>query len=151
MKKNKQYLEKYLDRRLFTRIRLLLLLSAVLLVAGVYEILKITYILPYAVIGLILGYLVGIVVSRMFHLSWDEETNQVISNMDWIGAIVFLFYIIFIIARTLYVGQWVQGAPYFAIILTTTAGVMMGRVMGTRHGIKKILGDLESLKKMVSQ
>ena len=150
MKKNKQFLEKYIDRRLFTRIRLLLLLSLILLVAGAYEILKSTYILPYAVIGLILGYLVGIVVSRMFHLSWDEESDQVISNMDWIGAIVFLFYIIFIIARTLYVGQWVQGAPYFAIILCTTAGVMMGRVMGTRHGIKRILMDLKNLKKTMS-
>ena len=97
---------------------------------------------------ILLGLVVGIIVSRMYRLSWDEEAGQVISNMDWIGVIILVFYIIFILTRTLLVGYWVQGAPYFAIILTITAGVMIGRVLGTRQGIHKILKDLEHLSKI---
>ncbi len=150
MKKiNKQILQKYLDRRLFTRLRLLTILSLIMLVIIAFEVLENKFNIPLALSGILLGLVVGIIASRMYHLSWDEETSKVIGRIDWIGAIILLLYIIFMIARILLLGYLVQGAPLFTTTLSITAGAMMGRIVGTRHGIHKILKDLENLRKLV--
>ena len=75
----------------------------------------------------------------MFRLSWDEETKKVIGYMDWIGAVVLVLYLIFILTRTVFLGYLVQGSLLLALILSVTAGTFIGRVMGTRRGIRKIL------------
>ncbi|MCE5213356.1 MAG: hypothetical protein LLF83_01375 [Methanobacterium sp.] len=141
--------KKFLDKKLYSRLRVLILISAALTIATIYEVIA-GFSISVAVFSLIFGFLVGLIVSRMYHLSWDDETHQVISNMDWIGAIIFLCYLIFIVGRTLIVGYWVQGTDYFGIIISITAGVMIGRITGTRHSINKIKKDLETLKKSLS-
>jgi hypothetical protein len=145
--KSKNLAKNFLDKRLYTRLRLLTVLSIALTAATIFEVVVNGLNNLLAVEGIIIGLLVGIVVSRMFSLSWDDETNQVISNMDWIGAIIFLFYLIFMIGRTFLVGYWTSGTTYFGIIISITAGVMIGRIIGTRHSISKIRKDVESLRK----
>jgi hypothetical protein len=78
----------------------------------------------------------------MYHLSWDDETNLVISHIDKIGAVILICYLIFIFTRTYYLRQWVQGAPLTAMILSLTTGTMLGNMMSTERGIKKILKTL---------
>ena len=141
------YLRKYLDKRLFNRLRSLNILSLVLLVAIVFEVVFIGFNILFAIISIFVGLCVGVIVSRMYHLSWDSESNQVISNMDWIGAIIFIFYIIFMIVRSILVGYLAQGNTYMGIILSVTAGVMIGRIMGTEHSIIRIKEDLKSIKR----
>ncbi|BDZ71402.1 hypothetical protein [Methanobacterium petrolearium] len=138
---------EFLDKRVFTRLRILTIISIVLFAATVYEVVINGFNIIYAVTSIILGVGVGIIVSRMYHLSWDEETNQVVSNMDWIGAIIFILYIIFIITRTIVVGYWTDGTTYMGIIVSITAGVMFGRMSGTKHTLTRIKNDLESVKK----
>ena len=140
-------LRKYLSKKVFNRLRVLTIISIVLLVATVYEMVVNDFNIIYALTSIIFGICVGIIVSRMYHLSWDDETNQVISNMDWIGAIIFILYIVFMIARSIVVGYWVHGNTYIGIIISITAGVMIGRIMGTSHSLSRIMKDLESIKK----
>lgn len=141
---------KYLDKRLFTRVRILIIFAGGFFAATIYVVLIIRFDLLWAATSILLGIMVGIVVSRMFHLSWDDENQHVVSNMDWIGAIIFVLYIIFIIGRSVILGYWVHGATYFGVIFSITAGVMIGRIMGTRHTILKIKEDLQNIRKSLS-
>ena len=75
----------------------------------------------------------------MYNLTWDEETNIVVANIDWIGAMIMVFYFIFVFTRTYILGYWIDGAPLFGTVLSITAGTMSGRVLGTDHGIYTIL------------
>ena len=91
----------------------------------------------------VLAYVVGIIVSRSYHLSWDEETNNVIGRIDWIGAILLVCYLVFVFTKSYFAGFYVQGAALFAVVLGITAGTMLGRVLGTRRGINRLLKTLE--------
>jgi hypothetical protein len=115
-------------------------------VASVYEVAFEGFYILYAIISIIIGVGVGIIASRMYHLSWDDETHKVVSNMDRLGAIIFIFYMIFMISRSIVVGYWAEGTTYMGIIISITAGVTFGRISGTKHTLTRIKSDLESIK-----
>jgi hypothetical protein len=116
-----------------------LVLSAVIVV----EVLAGRFGLALALIGVVIGLVVGIIVSRRYRLSWDEETNNVIGRIDWIGAAILVCYLVFIFTKSYFLGFYVQGAQLFALLLGITAGSMLGRILGTRRGINKLLKTLE--------
>ncbi len=107
-----------------------------------YEILNDSVSIAWALGGILIGVGVGTLVSRMYRLSWDEKTNHVIGRIDWIGAIILICYLIFTFTRTSYLSQYIQGTLLSALILSINAGTMLGRVITTDHGIKKILRAL---------
>ncbi len=150
MTETKNLLQKYLDKHLVTRLRGLIILSIVLIAAIIFEVVISGFNVLLAICNVLLGLFVGIFVSRMYHLSWDSETYHVVSNMDWIGAFIFAFYIIFIVGRSIIVGYWVHGTTYFGIVISITAGVMIGRLLGTRHSLIRIKNDLEKIRKSLS-
>ena len=136
---NRETIRQYLDVRLIVRVRIFSIISIVMLLLITFEMLRGTINMSLAIAGIIMGLAVGIIASRMFRLSWDQETKKVIGNMDWIGVLVLIFYIIFMLTRTLLLGYYVQGSLFLAIVLSITAGTFIGRVMGTRRGIRKVL------------
>jgi hypothetical protein len=138
MKKYKSEI-KHLDSRLVRRIRIYTLIAIIMLIFVSFEVFIGNVDAILVISGILIGLLIGIVATRIYRLSWDEETSTVIANMDWIGAAILIFYLIFIFTRAKYLGYWVQGTTLLTIILTLTAGTMMGRVLGTKHDIKKIL------------
>jgi uncharacterized membrane protein len=142
-KRDELQVTQYIDRRLIMRLRIYIVVMLVMSAVIVFEVLKGTFSIPLAVGGILIGLGVGTIVSRMYRLSWDEETNNVIGRIDWIGAVILVCYLIFIFTRTHFLGEWVQGAPLLTIILSITAGTMLGRVMSTEHGIGKILKALK--------
>ena len=99
--------------------------------------------IPFVLIGVLIGLVIGIIVSRSYRLSGDAETNKVISHIDWIGAALLVCYLVFIFTKSYFLGFYVQGAALFAIILGITAATMLGRILGTRHGMNKLLKTLE--------
>lgn len=144
-KKNESSVKEYLDKRLITRLRIYTIVMVVMLVIIAFEVLKGIFSIPWAIGGILIGMGIGTIVSRMYRLSWDDETNNVIGRIDWIGAIILVCYLIFVFTRARYLGYWVQGAPLLALILSITSGTMLARVMSTRHGINKILESLKIL------
>lgn len=143
-------LRKYLDKHVYNQIRTVIIFAVVFGLGTVYEIVAFGFNLPLAASSFLLGLLVGIFVSRRYKLSWDSETNQVVSSMDRIGLIIFVLYIIFMISRSFIVSYWEHGAAYFGIIFAITAGVMVGRLVATRHALKKIRENLEEIRKSLS-
>ncbi|MDP3067011.1 MAG: hypothetical protein Q8N08_09775 [Methanobacteriaceae archaeon] len=115
----------------------------VLLAVIIFEVVQSRFSIQLAIGGISIGLVVGIIVSRTYHLSWDEETNKVIGQIDWIGAVILVSYLIFVFTKTDVVGYWKEGTSLFAIIIGITAGTMLGRVLGTKRGINKILEALK--------
>ena len=138
-RKSRSPVAEYIDDRLIKRLRIYMIIMGIMLVVIIFEILMGSFSIAWALGGIMVGLGVGVLISRMYHLSWDEETNDVIGRIDWIGAIILIFYLIFVFSRTYYLSYWVQGTPLLALVFSITSGTMLGRVMTTEHGIKKIL------------
>ena len=131
------------DRRLIVRLRIYIIVMILLLAVIIYEVVQGTFVIQLPIVGIIIGLFVGIIVSRMYNLSWDEETNNVIGEIDRIGAVILVVYLIFIFTKSYFLGYYVQGTYLFAIILGITAGTMLGRVLATSRGINQILKALK--------
>jgi hypothetical protein len=108
-----------------------------------YDIFQNTLPLGFAVAGILVGLLVGIVTARRYHLSWDHDAKKIVSRLDLIGIIILVIYIIFVIVRSKLIGIFVQGPVVGAVGFSITAGVMIGRVVGTRNAIIEILQERE--------
>jgi hypothetical protein len=108
----------------------------------VFEVLRGIFSIQWALIGVLIGLVVGTIVSRMYSLSWDEETNTVIANMDRIGVIILVAYLIWEFTKSQFFGYWVEGNTLFAIILGITAGSMLVRVLSNKRNIELILEAL---------
>jgi len=102
-RKESQY-RKYLDKPVFTRMRVLIILNILFIVITIYEVVVAGFNIFQAMGSVLIGLLVVIVVSRRYHLSWDSESQQVVSNIGWIGAVIFILYIIFMIGRSVVLG-----------------------------------------------
>ncbi|WP_281774110.1 hypothetical protein [Methanobacterium formicicum] len=129
----------YLDKRLIFRLRIYTLVMIFMLLVISGEVFSGTFSVAWALGGILIGLGVGTLATRMYRLSWDEDTSHVISRIDWIGGIILICYLTFVFTRTYYLSYWVQGAPLMGIIFSITAGTMLGRVLGTRRGINKVL------------
>jgi peptidoglycan/LPS O-acetylase OafA/YrhL len=138
-KEDKSAVIPYLDKRLIRRLRIYTIVMLIMLLVIIFEILQGTFTLAWAVGGMLIGLGIGTLVSRMYSLNWDEDTSQVISRIDWIGGVILVCYLTFVFTRTHYLSYWIQGAPLMGLIFSLTAGTMLGRVLTTEHGIKKIL------------
>lgn len=136
-------IRQYLEPRLIMRLRIYTAVMIIMLAVILFEVLQRTFTISLAVCGILIGLVIGTIASRMYRLSWDEETSHVIGRIDRIGAAVLVFYLIFVFTRAHFLGYWMQGAPLMALILSITSGTMLGRVMSTRKGIKKILKALK--------
>ena len=139
----KESKRQYVEDRLIKRLRIYLVVVLVLFAAIVIEVAAGRFGLAYALLGVAIGFVVGVIVSREYHLSWDEETNSVVAHIDWLGAILLVGYLIFVFTKSYFLGAYVQGAALFALLIGITAGSMLGRILATRHGINKLLKVLE--------
>ncbi|MFA0832587.1 MAG: hypothetical protein ACC609_01100 [Methanobacterium formicicum] len=138
-KSDKSTVISHLDPRLVRRIRIYTVVMLVMLLVIIFEVLQGAYTIAWAAGGILIGLGIGTLVSRMYRLNWDEDTNQVIGRIDWIGGVILVCYLIFVFTRTHYLSYWIQGTPLLGLIFSLTAGTMLGRVLSTEHGIKKIL------------
>ena len=144
MKERKERLKsQYVEDRLIRKLRIYLIVTLVLFAAIVIEVLEGRFGIASVLIGVLIGLVIGIIISREYYLSWDEETNSVISHIDWIGAVLLVCYLLFVFTKSYFLGFYVQGAALFAIVLGITAATMLGRIVGTRRGINKLLKTLE--------
>lgn len=143
--KNQQSSSAHVDLRLKKRLETYLVFILIMVVVIIYEVFTGVFMVSWAIGGILIGFGVGILASRMYHLSWDDETNMVIGHIDKIGAVILICYLIFIFTRTYFLQQWVQGAPLTAMILSLTTGTLLGNMMSTRRGIRKILKTLNIL------
>ena len=137
---------KHIDRRLIVRLRLYCITCLVMFGIIVIDAHRHMIGIGLAIGGTLIGIVIGIAVSRIYHLSWDEHTTKIIAQIDWIGGAILLLYLAFMVCRDRIFAHWIQASTLAAFGLCISAGLMLGRVIGARHGIMKTLQALGILK-----
>jgi hypothetical protein len=140
IKKHQKHARKHIDKRLRSRLRLYLILAAVMVGIVISNWLRHRLSLEFSIIDMVAGVMVGIISSRMFHISWDHDAQKVVSQMDLLGGIVLGTYIVFEITREVLFNHYLASLA-LAATLAFAAGTMIGRVLGTRGKIVKILRE----------
>ena len=138
---HREHARKHIDKKLRNRLRLYFIIAAIMVAIVIYNLLfsKLDFIL--SLLGVVGGIILGVVSSRMFHISWDHDGQKVVSQLDLIGGIVLVVYILFELGSEFlikhYLSADITGAFTFAFI----TGGMIGRVLGTRGKIVKVLRE----------
>lgn len=122
---------QHIDAKMKTRLRIYSLIAIILLIFIVYEVSLGAITILLAIIGIVVGLIIGSILGRVFRLDWDEQNSKVTGYIDLIGAFLIIMYLIFL----------VTGIHYLQtdLVLNVFAGVMLGRVLITRHNMTKIL------------
>lgn len=132
----------HIDTKL--RIRLLIYAVVALVTLGItaFHVVRNDESPPVASASLVLGFVVGLLSARMFHVSWDGDTNKVIARLDVVGGMILVAYIVFTFLKDQLLGTVVPTAELGAATVAVTAGVMVGRVVGTRGHIRSVLDEM---------
>jgi hypothetical protein len=138
---NREKARKHIDKKLRNRLRMYFVISIVLLGVVVYEAVSGLVPFTFALLGVIVGILLGIVTARMFHLSWNKDAKKIVSRLDMFGGIILVFYIIFAFYRGKIVGHFIHGSAVGGVSISIVTGIMIGRVLGTRGRIIQILKE----------
>ncbi len=137
----KRELRDKISKRLRTRLIIYFVISVLILGIAIFHIVKDQASLGLTSIGFFIGIIVGIIVSRMYKVVWDEHAAEVISTFDSIGIVFLVFYVAFEIFRERIVGLFIHGPSVVAVSFAILAGVMYGRVLGTRGKIRDIFKE----------
>ncbi|MFH1048751.1 MAG: hypothetical protein V1732_03750 [Patescibacteria group bacterium] len=138
---NEHHLKKHIDRKLFNRLRIFFVIVVILVGLMLYDVFEGILGVNLAFGGFIPGLLIGFFASRIFLIHWHEESAKVVSRMDAIGVIILLCYIFFALSRAWIFEHWIHGAALTAFTFSIMGGIMLGRLLGMRLNIKKILSD----------
>ena len=131
------YFIKHLNKRLKIRLFIYFFLSILLVCVLIYDVLVDQVGFGFPLLGIGIGIVIGIFVSRIFKISWDENAQRVISEMDAFGVIILLIYIIFDVYRERLVEYFIHGPVVVATSFALLTGVMIGRVIGIRGRVIK--------------
>lgn len=130
---------RHIDTRLRNRIRLYFVISLILLVIVLFDVFTGVMPLLAALIGLVIGGGMGIIASRMFHLSWDMDGKKIVSRMDIFGIVILILYVLTSLFRRSVIGYFVHGPAVTGVTFAILTGIMFGRVLGMRGRIIRIL------------
>jgi hypothetical protein len=134
---------RHIDKKLKFRVRLYSLISLVMLGIVLYEIFIKILPLSFAIAGIFLGLFLGIISARMYRLSWSKDAKKIVSRLDTVGIVILVCYMAFVIVRSKLIGYFVAAPMVGAVGFSITAGIMIGRLIGTRNAIMEILKDRE--------
>lgn len=133
---------QFMDKKIIKRLKGYRGIALILLAAVAIEVILGYFDLFLALLGILAGVVIGILSNRIFHLHWDEDSQQVISNMDRLGVLVLLLYLLVVIYRRFFLENYFEGAPLLILTLSIIAGTMIGRLLTTIVLVKKILRSL---------
>ncbi len=94
----------------------------------------------WALGGLAVGLLIGIILARSKPLTWDDAARQVATGSTAIGVALMLLYLIFTLQKTEILDRWIDDVQIAGIVaIAMTSGVMCGRLLATIRGVRGLL------------
>jgi len=138
--KLKNHIDK-IDKKLIRRIRMLAIILFAMTTVLVYEILTSYINILWVLVGVTFGFIVGIIVGRMFSIEWHEESNKVVGRLDIIGGVILVVYIALSIAKHWIFAHWFVGSILTAFTISFIEGVMIGRIFSLRFQIERVLAE----------
>lgn len=140
-KRRRKLINKHVDKKLRNKLRMYFVISAALIVAVSYEIITGVVGFPFVLAGMAIGILLGFIVARVFHISWDHDAKQTISRLDILGGVILALYVVFAIFRAKIIGSFVHGQAIGGVSISITTGIMIGRMLGIRGRIIQVLKE----------
>ncbi|HVW71649.1 MAG TPA: hypothetical protein VHB93_00670 [Candidatus Paceibacterota bacterium] len=131
--------DQRVSRRLRTRMQIFLAIGAVILAFIAHDVLDQVLSFWLAVGALVIGGVFGYFLGRLLTVKRHESTNEVVSQMDFIGGLAIAAYVVFDISREWIFGHWIQGPALSAFTLAILSGALFGRFFGLRVSINRIL------------
>lgn len=123
------------------QLRIYVLISIILISILIYNVARGALSLNYGLLGLFIGIGIGIITSRMFHISWNKDAQKVVSRLDTFGIVILILYILFEIFKEKLVGYITHDVQVATTGFAILAGNMFGRIIGTRGKIMHILKE----------
>jgi hypothetical protein len=137
--RRRKELRKLIHRKLLMRLRMFALVFCGMCAVVSYQVLAFhTSPLPPLAAAAV-GFVVGLAVGRMSKVLWHEPSTQVIAKMDKLGGVVLAGYLVLALSRRWVLGHWFGGHQLTAVALAFTGGVMLGRLLMTRHDVISVL------------
>lgn len=130
------------DFKLKFRQRMFMAMIIILMTINIFNLINGRLTVLLALIGLVAGSVIGFFLSRMLKVLWHEEKEKVVSQLDLLGIILLIVYMIIELSRDWFVGHWLSGDTLAAFGLIFLTGLMIGRFIGTFRQIRKILREL---------
>lgn len=132
-------ISQFMDEKIIKRLKGYRGIALIFLVIVTIEVIS-GFFNPFiALLGILAGVVLGILSNRIFHLHWDEESEQVISNVDRLGVVILILYFIVAIYRRFFLEGYFEGAPLLLLTLSIIAGTMIGRLLTTMVIVRRIL------------
>ena len=145
--KRRHLRRRFVHRKIQVRLRIYAVILFALLALIAYDVLAGVIGLALAAVGIALGVVVGLFVWRMFNIRWHEESGKIIAEMDLIGVVVLVAYLIFAILRNWLFSVWIAGPMLGTFGFCVIAGTFVGRIWGTDRTIARILHSRGLLKR----
>jgi len=139
MLKKRKKISHHVDKKILMRARIFGFVSLVFVFILGQDFFNGTISLAYLLGALIVGITVGMLASRMYHLSWDHDGKKVVGRLDAVGIVVLVLYILFAIFRKTLVGVVVHGPMIGTVTIAVMGGLFLGQILGIRNGVRGIL------------
>jgi ABC-type amino acid transport system permease subunit len=136
---DRQKVNRHTHPTLRRRLSLFVMVGIVMIVLVILNISEGHITVPYAIISIIFGGVVGIFTSRIFHLSWSKDSENVVGKIDRMGLFVLVAYIAFEILRSIAFERYIHIDSPTALTFAFLAGAFIGRVFGIQGKILSIL------------
>lgn len=141
----RETIQEHVDRRLIIRQLIFIVIILILITLNIRSVMRGDIGIILASSSFLLATIVGILLSRIFKISWHEEKSKVIAKLDTTGAILLVFYILFEVNRKWFFGYWLKGETVNVFGLIVLSGLLLGRFLGTSIKIKRVLTENDKL------
>jgi hypothetical protein len=84
----------------------------------------------YPLVAVAIGIWFGKLVAKAFHISWNEETEEVVTRWDTYGIVILVLSGILELFKEDIVSYFINGSSVIATSFALIGGIMYGRIMG---------------------
>ncbi len=132
---------KHVDRKLLIRLSIFLGIALAMIGIVVSDVVRGDLSWWFALLGVLGGGVIGYVLGRILTVKWHEGKRQAVMQMDVVGFAAIGIYIGLRIGENYVLGEWFAGAALSTLSLATLAGLLLGRFLGLRMSIEKLIEE----------
>jgi hypothetical protein len=136
--------KEHIHPSLQKRLRIFLIIAAVMLVITIVDVVQDHINILWILLAILLGAILGIFTSRIFHIAWNHDGQNVVGKIDKVGVGVLIAYIVIEIARSLLLDQFFPpsvNATAMVIGFAFISSALLSRVIGMRGRMIQVLRE----------
>lgn len=138
-KERKHQIKNNASKKLLVNLRILAVVYVILFIVMLYSAINSHAVLWQILLGLAIGVIAGVISSRMYKITWDENEAEVIGKIDIYGAVILILFILFEVNRNSIAMLFASGESFGSVGLTLITGALFGRIFGTSRKILSIV------------